>query len=46
MEDQSLKKFALRNRLPFDRFSEDSLVDHIKQTLETVYHTLTLVKWV
>mgnify|MGYP003312139119 FL=1 len=44
MEDQSLKKFALRNRLPFDRFSEDSLVDHIKQTLETVYHPVGTCK--
>ena len=44
MEDQSLKKFALRNRLPFDRFSEDSIVDHIKQTLETVYHPVGTCK--
>jgi choline dehydrogenase len=44
MEDQSLKKFALRNRLPFDRFSEDSLVDHIKQTIETVYHPVGTCK--
>jgi len=44
MEDQSLKKFALRDRLPFDRSSEDSLVDHIKQTLETVYHPVGTCK--
>jgi len=38
MEDQALKNHTLRNRLPFDRSSNESLVQHIKKTVETVYH--------
>ena len=44
MNDDALRKHTLRDRLPFDRNSEDSLIEHIKKTLETVYHPVGTCK--
>ena len=44
MEDQALKNHTLRNRLPFDRSSNESLIQHIKKTVETVYHPVGTCK--
>jgi choline dehydrogenase len=44
MNDEALKKHKLRDGLPTNRDSEDFLVDHIKKTLETVYHPVGTCK--
>ena len=44
MKDEALRKHTLRDRLPFDRNSQDSLIKHIKKTLETVYHPVGTCK--
>ena len=44
MNDEALKKHKLRDGLPINRDSEDFLVDHIKKTLETVYHPVGTCK--
>ena len=38
MKDESLKKHIKLDGLPINRSSEDFLIEHIKKTLETVYH--------
>ena len=44
MNDEALKKHKLSDGLPTNRDSEDFLVDHIKKTLETVYHPVGTCK--
>ena len=44
MNDEALKKHKLRDGLPINRDSEDFLIDHIKKTLETVYHPVGTCK--
>ena len=44
MEQQALKKITQANGIPLNRTSEDALVDHIKKTLETVYHPVGTCK--
>ena len=43
LKDTALSKFIKRNGLPYNRNSE-SLIDHIKKTLETVYHPVGTCK--
>ena len=43
LKDTALSKFIKRNGLPYSRNSE-SLIDHIKKTLETVYHPVGTCK--
>ena len=43
LKDITLSKFIKRNGLPYNRNSE-SLIDHIKKTLETVYHPVGTCK--
>ena len=44
MKDEALKKHIKLNRLPYNRSSEDALIEHIKKTLETVYHPVGTCK--
>jgi len=44
MEQQALKKHIKANGVPLNRTSEDALVDHIKKTVETVYHPVGTCK--
>ena len=44
MNDNALKSHKLRDGLPLDRVSEDFLIEHIKKTLETVYHPVGTCK--
>jgi len=44
MNDEALKKHKLKDGLPINRDSEDFLIDHIKKTLETVYHPVGTCK--
>ena len=44
MEDEALKKHTQKNRLPLDRSTDDSLINHIKKTVETVYHPVGTCK--
>jgi choline dehydrogenase len=44
MEQQALKKHTQENGIPLNRTSEDALVDHIKKTVETVYHPVGTCK--
>ena len=44
MEQQALKKHTQENGIPLNRISEDALVDHIKKTVETVYHPVGTCK--
>ena len=44
MEQQALKKHTKENGIPLNRTSEDALVDHIKKTVETVYHPVGTCK--
>ena len=44
MEDEALKKHTQKNRLPLDRSNDDSLINHIKKTVETVYHPVGTCK--
>ena len=44
MNDKSLSKHIKSHGLPNNRSSDDSLIDHIKKTLETVYHPVGTCK--
>jgi len=44
MKDESLKKHIKLDRLPINRSSDDFLIEHIKKTLETVYHPVGTCK--
>ena len=44
MEEESMKKHTKGNGLPHNRSSEDLLIDHIKKTMETVYHPVGTCK--
>jgi len=44
MEENELKKHSKSNALPHDRISENSLIEHIKKTVETVYHPVGTCK--
>ena len=44
MEENALKKHSKSNALPQDRISEESLIEHIKKTVETVYHPVGTCK--
>ena len=44
MEENELKNHSKSNGLPHDRNSEDSLIEHIKKTVETVYHPVGTCK--
>ena len=44
MEDNALKKHTKTNGLPHNRSSDDMIIDHIKKTLETVYHPVGTCK--
>ena len=44
MEDEAMKKHIEVDRLPSNRSSDDSLIEHIKKTLETVYHPVGTCK--
>ena len=44
MEDEALKKHTEVDMLPSNRSSDDSLIEHIKKTLETVYHPVGTCK--
>ena len=44
MEEQALKNYTKVNGLPYNRSSEDLLIEHIKKTLETVYHPVGTCK--
>ena len=44
MEDEAMKKHTEVDRLPRNRSSDDSLIEHIKKTLETVYHPVGTCK--
>ncbi len=44
MEQKGLKEHTKENGLPHDRFNENALVEHIKKTLETVYHPVGTCK--
>jgi choline dehydrogenase len=44
MEQASLQKYTKTKGLPYNREDEAALIDHIKQTLETVYHPVGTCK--
>jgi|TARA_B100000780_G_scaffold67254_1_gene44434 choline dehydrogenase len=44
MEEKAMKKHIKANGLPHNRISEDSLIQHIKKTVETVYHPVGTCK--
>ena len=44
MEEEAMKKHTKANGLPHNRISEDSLIEHIKKTVETVYHPVGTCK--
>ena len=44
MEDQAMKNHIKVNGLPFNRNSDEFLIEHIKKTLETVYHPVGTCK--
>lgn len=44
MKDESLKKHIKLDGLPINRSSDDFLIEHIKKTLETVYHPVGTCK--
>ncbi len=44
MEEQALKNYTKVSGLPYNRTSEDLLIEHIKKTLETVYHPVGTCK--
>ena len=44
MEQEPLQKFTKQNGLPIDRSSDKNLIEHIKKTLETVYHPVGTCK--
>jgi choline dehydrogenase len=44
MEEKALKKYIKVNGLPLNRNSDDLLIEHIKKTLETVYHPVGTCK--
>ena len=44
MEDEALKKHIKLDGLPINRSSENFLIEHIKKTLETVYHPVGTCK--
>jgi len=44
MEQEGLKKFTKENGLPFNRTDDNALIEHIKKTLETVYHPVGTCK--
>ena len=44
MEQKELKKFTKENGLPFNRTDDNALIEHIKKTLETVYHPVGTCK--
>ena len=44
MEQEGLKKLTKENGLPFNRTDDNALIEHIKKTLETVYHPVGTCK--
>ena len=44
MEQEGLKRFSKSNGLPLERNSDKSLIEHIKKTVETVYHPVGTCK--
>ena len=44
MEDKAMKKHFKANGIPLNRISEKFLIEHIKKTLETVYHPVGTCK--
>ncbi len=44
MEEKAMKKHIKVNGLPHNRSSDDLLIEHIKKTLETVYHPVGTCK--
>ena len=44
MEHEALKKHTKTKGLPHDRNNKDALIEHIKKTLETVYHPVGTCK--
>jgi len=44
MEQEGLKKHTKKNGLPFNRTDDNALIEHIKKTLETVYHPVGTCK--
>ena len=44
MEDKAMKKYFKANGIPLNRISEKFLIEHIKKTLETVYHPVGTCK--
>ena len=44
MEEKALKKYIKVKGLPLNRNSDDLLIEHIKKTLETVYHPVGTCK--
>jgi len=44
MDENELKSHSKSNGLPHDRNSDDSLIKHIKKTVETVYHPVGTCK--
>ena len=44
MEEKAMKNHIKVNRLPHNRTSDDMLIEHIKKTLETVYHPVGTCK--
>jgi len=44
MEEEAMKKHTKANGLPYNRTSDDQLIEHIKKTVETVYHPVGTCK--
>ena len=44
MEEQAIKNHVKAYGLPYNRDSDDQLIEHIKKTLETVYHPVGTCK--
>ena len=44
MEQKSIRKHIKMNGIPINRSSDDLLIEHIKKTLETVYHPVGTCK--